>query len=222
MPDALLTCLQESLHFILDNIYAKLGPTQHSHIALCTDLLASCLPQAERSSLEALQAAAAFAGQSSSLAPDLNAKLFVSPLVHTSVSGGGPAPGSDGQALLAEVAAHLTLPTAEGLSSMLAHLAHAAERVGLDSLAWPRASTVRLLAFCKHLAKGPRSGLPGRYSQAAPLLPSMTAADTCAAVEFVALGGPPPETTQIRPLGKRVPRYASLDLGCKTCCPFPC
>ena len=217
----MLTCLQESLHFILDNIYAKLGPTQHSHIALCTELLASCLPQAEGSSLEAIQAAAAFAGQSSSLAPDLNAKLFVSPLVHTAASGEGTAPGSDGQAMLAEVAAHVTLQTVEGLSSMLMRLAHAAERVGLDSVLWPGASTVRLLAFCKHLAKGPRSGLPERYSQAAPLLPGMTAADTCAAVEYVALGGPPSKTTQIRPLGKRVPRYASLDLGFKTRSPFP-
>ena len=222
IPDALLTCLQESLHFILDDIYATLGAMQHSHVALCTELLAACLPQAERSSLEALQAAAAFVDQSSSLAPNLNAKLFVSPLVHTSVSGDGTAPGSDGQAMLAEVAAHVTLQTAEGLSNMLVRLLHAAERSGLDSLSWPRASTVRLLAFCKHLAKGPRSGLPERYSQAAVLLPSMTAADICTAVEFVALEGPSPQTTQLRSLGKRVPRYGNLDLGFRTCSPFPC
>lgn len=210
----------------------QLDPEQHAQIALCLRLLASC-QTLTNSSREGLAAAAAFV-ESSAKFSGLNCKAVIGPVVDLAMAASN-ATGTNNHVsdVTAEISRHATVENAEELAGALAQLASSTSASGFD-VQWPENSTVRLVAFCKELAKGPKAGLQERYVRAALLLPAMAPTEVrcprvqsselpavcrfaqshlvsqvCEAVAFVSLGELP-STVAVKPLGKGVSRKLRL------------
>lgn len=163
--------LQEALQRIYKEIYQELSKGHQDRVVYCLQLIAS---YQEGISAQAFLAASSAVSDGMELLQDFNIQHLVAPIV-THILGSGSNTTKDENdsihsKLMLELVESVSIPTAAAFGELVVQLQEAAEPLGISAESWPSRSQIKLLAFCKEVSRGPKSGLQGRYQSARTVL----------------------------------------------------